>query len=1148
MKRWAFHNSALKKTLRIMRWSLFLLIATIFQAQAITGYAQKTKLTLDFENTSVATILSEIENISEFYFLCNRQLVDLDRKTSIQINQQTIEEILPEVFKGTDVKYIITGRQIVLTPEKYLFQAIEKLQTSSVSGKVTDSSGSPIPGVTVVVKRTSNGTVTDIDGNYSLDNVPDDATLLFSFVGMKTQEIQVSGQNTINVTMTDETIGIEEVVAIGYGVQKKKLITGATIQVTAEDLQKMNNLSPLGALQSQTPGVNITQSSGQPGEGFKVTIRGLGTVGNSSPLYVIDGVAGADINNLTPSDIESIDVLKDAASSAIYGARAANGVILVTTKRGQEGKVQITYDGYYGIQNPYKVPPVANASEYMAILDEVNYNEGLDPYNWSSLIPTLYQRIQKGWGTHWLNEIENTNAPIQNHAFNILGGNDISRFSIGFSYGDQKGIYGKPVEPNYTHYTTRINSDHVILKNEEIDVIKFGENFNYSYSEKNGIGIGNIYNNTIRDMLVATPLMPLYNDEGEYFSKNDLSSSGLDQVDPGLTNPVALMVYTKGYNLTKSYTMNMNAYIEIQPLRDLVLKSNFGYILSGSTYRNYIPEYDLSSTTLNTIDKVSQSASIGHRWTWENTLAFSLLRNKHSVNTLIGQSLEKWGMGENINGTNGNSLFKNFNYAWLDNTPNYISGVTQWGGNPWGEGSIASFFGRINYNFNETYLLSAVMRADGSSNFARGNRWGYFPSLSAGWIISNESFFENTERWIDFLKFRASWGQNGNADIANFQYLATIAFNDTNAYSFGNSKDSQSTGGYADILPNKDITWETSEQLNIGFDTRFFSSRLGLAFDWYKKTTKNWLVQAPTLASYGTGAPFINGGDVENKGFELAFDWNGKVGDFTYGVNLNASYNKNEVTRIANGEGIIHGPTGVLFHANPEIYRAEVGKPIGYFWGYKTAGVFQNQQEIDAAKVFLQDNPQPGDLIFVDTNNDGEITSDDKVEIGNPHPDFMVGFSFNIAYNGFDLSVVTNGAFGQQIAKSYRGVDDNKLHNYTTDIFERWHGEGTSNRLPRLCDGSNVNWEKFSDIYVEDAGYMKIKNVTLGYDFKKLFSTIPLEQTRIFITAQNLYTFTNYSGQDPEIGYGSGNSWASGIDVGFYPSPRTFLLGISLKF
>jgi len=1024
-------------------------------------------------------------------------------------------------------------------------------QQKTITGKVTDESGAPVPGTTIIVKGTTTGIVSDMDGNYSLSVPATAKTLVFSFVGMKSQEVLVGTQTTITVKMLSESIGLEEVVAIGYGVQKKKLNTGATIQVKGEDIQKMSSISVLSSLQSQTPGVSIVQSSGMPGEGYKVTVRGLGTIGNSNPLYVIDGIAGGDINTLNPSDIESVDVLKDAASAAIYGARAANGVILVTTKRGKSGKMQVTYDGFYGVQNPYKEPPLLDAKQYMSILNEINFNEGLAPYNWATMIPTLDAKIQSGeWnGTNWLSEIRNKNASTQNHSVNILGGNDISKFSLGFSYSDQQGIYGSPVSPDYKRYTARLNSEHILLKsNSGLDVIKFGENLTYGYSEKQGIGIGNIYGNDIHNMMVGTPLMPVYGADGTYFDKADKASTGLDQLSPDVANPIANMVYNRGSNLSKNYNLNTSAYIEIQPVKDLVLKSTFGYKMSASSYRQYTPMYELSTSSINPIDKVNQSMGSGYSWTWENTLAYAFRLNDHSFNALIGQSLEKWGMGENMNVTNGYSLFTDFEHAWLDNTKGLTAGTTTISGSPWGSGGLESFFGRLSYNYKETYMATVVMRADGSSNFARGNRWGYFPSVSAGWVITNESFMESTKSWMDFLKLRGSWGQNGNASIDNFQYLATVAFDLTAAYSFGNTKTSQSTGGYAEILPNENIKWETSETLDLGFDSRFLNSRLGLAFSWYDKKTIDWLVRAPVLGSYGTNAPYINGGDVDNKGIEIATNWNDHVGKVTYGVNFNVAHNKNEVTRIANGEGIIHGDANVLSQGTTEMYRAQVGFPIGYFWGYKTAGVFQNQAQIDGTKAFLQSKPQPGDLIFVDTNADGKIDTKDKVEIGDPHPDITIGFSFNLGYKGFDLNVASTGAFGQQIAKSYRSFADTKIQNYTTDIFGRWYGEGTSNKLPRLTSGSNSNWQEISDIYIENGDYVKIQNVTLGYDFKKLFTKMPFGQARLYVTAQNLYTFTNYSGQDPEVGYGGGQNWVSGVDLGFYPSPRTFLVGVNIKF
>jgi TonB-linked outer membrane protein, SusC/RagA family len=1140
-------NPLTQKILLIMRLTLFLMVLSVFSAFS-SSYAQKTKLNLKFQNSQVKDVLNEIENQSEFFFMYDNKQIDVERRVNLEVNSLNIDQTLQKLFEGTGISFKVVNRQILLYNDNG--SNTYSQQSTKVSGKVTDGSGGTLPGVSVVVKGTTNGTITGIDGTFVLGNVPVNATLQFSFVGMKSQDVAVGGKSTINVTMEEEAIGIDEVVAIGYGVQKKKLNTGSTIQVTGENLQKMSTVSALGALQSQSPGVSITQSSGMPGEGFKVTIRGLGTIHNSDPLYVIDGIAGGDINSLNPADIESVDVLKDAASSAIYGSRAANGVILVTTKQGRSGKMQVTYDGYYGFQNPYKEPSLLNAKQYMTILDEVNFNEGLAAYDWATMMPTLYKKVQSGWeGTNWLKEIRNKNAAIQNHAINMVGGSEASKFSLGFSYSDQTGIYGKPVEPENKHYTARLNSEHVIYKNSTgLDVIKFEENLNFGYSEKQGIGIGNIYWNDIHNMMVGVPLMPVYNDAGEYFAKADKASSGLDQLSPDIANPIASMVYNRGQNLSKNYNLNTNASLEIQPIKNLILKSTFGYKMSASSYRQYTPVYELSTSSINTIDKVNQSMSSGYSWTFENTLAYSKKVNDHAFSALIGQSLEKWGMGESMNVTNGYSLFDDFEHAWLDNTKGLTAGTTTISGNPWGQGGLESFFGRLSYDYKETYMATVVMRADGSSNFARGHRWGYFPSVSAGWVLSNESFMESSKSWIDFLKLRGSWGQNGNSNIENFQYLATVAFDLTGAYSFGNTKTTQSTGGYAEILPNKDVKWETSQTTDLGLDARFLKSRLGVAFDWYNKKTIDWLVKAPVLGSYGTNAPYINGGDVVNKGIELALNWNDKVGDFTYGANFNIAHNVNKVTRIDNGEGIIHGDANVLSQGTTEMYRAEVGKPIGYFWGYKTAGIFQNAEQIKNTKAFLQSDPQPGDVIFVDTNNDGKIDTNDKVEIGNPHPDYTIGFGLNFGYKGFDFNIAGTGAFGQQIAKSYRSFADTKVQNYATDIFGRWHGEGTSNKLPRLSSGSNTNWQEISDIYIENGDYVKIQNITLGYDFKKLFNKLPFGQARLYVTAQNVYTFTKYSGQDPEIGYGGGQSWVSGVDLGFYPSPRTILMGINLKF
>ncbi len=1029
------------------------------------------------------------------------------------------------------------------------FQLLAQQQT--VNGTVVDAiDNSEMIGVTIVEKGTSNGTITDLDGRFSLRLTSTNSVLVFSSIGYKTLEVAVGNQTTFNISMSEDTELLDELVVVGYGVQKKKLVTGATVQVGGDDITKLSTTSALGALQSQAPGVNITQSSGMPGEGFKVNIRGIGTVGNSAPLYVIDGVAGGDINTLNPSDIESIDVLKDAASAAIYGARAANGVILVTTKRAKAGNTQFTYDGWYGVQNVYRMPSLLNAKEYMAIINESRFNEGTPLIDFSKEIPNQYPLIMNGtWeGTNWLEEARNKNAMTQNHAIGLIGGTDFSKFSMGFSYSEQDGIIGKPVNPHFKRYTARINSDHVLLKVKDYDVITIGENLTYSFNTRSGIGIGNIYWNDVHNLLVGNPLMPVHNSEGGFYDQpskvaDDWSLAGF------IANPIAEMVYRRGQNLSKNHSLFANVYAEIQPIKNLRYRSSFGYKMNASSYRQYTPIYNLSTTITNVTDDVNQSQSLGYSYTFDNTLSYLMtIDDVHTLDGVIGQSIEKWGMGEGVGGANSNSLFPgSWDHAWLSNTQGITATETSVSGSPWGAGALASFFGRVNYDYKEKYMATLILRGDGSSNFARGKRWGYFPSVSAGWVMTNEPFMESTQSWMDFFKIRGSWGQNGNASISPFQYLATISFDKRNGYYFGDNKTDLVTGGYADILPNPDVTWETSEQLNLGFDARFLNSRLGVVFDWYNKTTKDWLVVAPILATYGTNAPFINGGDIENKGFEIGLDWKERVRDFNYGINVNFSHNKNKVIRIANAEGIIHGADNVLSQGTKEMYRAQVGFPIGYFWGYKTAGVFQNQEEVANAQAKLE-GAQPGDLIFVDTNGDGAITDEDKVMIGDPNPDFQANFSFNIGYKGFDLSLTAVGKFGHQIAKSYRSFADSPLQNYTTDIFKRWHGEGTSNRLPRLTSGSHTNWQTISDIYIENGDYMKLQNLTVGYDVKSLFTKMPFSQARIYFTAQNLITFTGYSGMDPEIGYGYDQGWVSGIDLGFYPSPRTYLIGINLKF
>lgn len=1155
-------NVHLRKIWMTMKLTMVLFFLAVSQMMASEAYSQTTKMTLQLKDATVKEVLNRIEEKSEFFFLYNSKLVDVDRKVSVDVNDQKISEILNDIFSKTDVVFTVVDRQIVLTnkADQTSLELLGSQQSGKkVAGKVTDSSGASLPGVSVIVKGTTTGIVTDINGNYSLPNVPENAVLQFSFVGMLTQEVSSKNKTTIDVALADASIGIEEIVAVGYGVQKKKLVTGATVQVKGEELTKLNTVSPMAALQSQSSGVNITKVSGEPGAGFKVNIRGIGTIGNSQPLYVVDGAPRGDINYLAPSDIESIDILKDAASSAIYGSRAANGVVLVTTKQGKAGKMSIAYDGYYGVQNMYKRLPLLDGKEYLMIMNEANMNSNLGPITpaqWNSyLAPGDYNRIQNGsWtGTNWLKQMENKNAPIQSHALNMNGGNEFSKYSIGFSYTSQEGILGAPVQSNYDRYSLRINSDHVILR-KSFDVIKIGENVSMSYNQNHGIATGNMWWNDVANAVKALPVLPMY---------------AADKTDPAYpyhyaipwntnySNPNAAMAL-RGSNLNKGLNLNVNAYIEIQPIKGLKYRSSFTMNPSASSYRGWTPKSALGPVAIATTTGTSQSMSFGMGgYIFENTLNYDFkVQEAHSINVLVGTTAERWGLGDNLSTSNSGNVFNDFDHAYISNAN--VPATATISGSPWGKGGLLSYFGRINYDYKEKYMLSLIMRADGSSNFASGHRWGKFPSVSGGWVVSNESFMENTKSFIDFLKIRGSWGQNGNQSIPGFQYLSLISYSDGNNpanYYFGTSKTALTQGAYPSNIPTPDLKWETSEQLDLGVDARFAKSKLNVAFDYYIKTTKDWLVAAPVLASWGViNAPYINGGEIQNKGVELSLGWKDNIGEFKYSVSGNVSYNKNEVTRIDNSQGIINATNVKLWGNGTYVARAQVGYPLGYFYGYNTAGIFQNDAEVANYKnkdgKVIMPTAQPGDVKFVDRNGDGIIDDNDKTNLGSGNPSTIYSLNLSFEYKGFDLGVATYGVGGNKIARMFHDAGGPQ-DNYTTEILGRWHGEGTSNKIPRVLNGASINQQYTSDLQIENGAYFKISNVTLGYDFKKILKTIPLSQLRFYCSVQNLYTFTKYSGMDPEIGTSTDDSnagWVHGIDLGFYPNPRTILFGASIKF
>ncbi|MFV0537254.1 MAG: SusC/RagA family TonB-linked outer membrane protein [Dysgonomonas sp.] len=1043
-------------------------------------------------------------------------------------------------------------RRICLVLVVSLFSAVGLFAQSSlqISGTVKDVSGEPLIGTSVVEKGTTNGIMTDVDGNFTL-TVKQDAVIEISFIGFKTQTINVGQTRVFNIVLEDESNVLNEVIAIGYGVQKKKLNTGATMQVKGDEVAKLNTLSPLQALQGQAPGVQISSTSGQPGSDMKVVVRGLGTVGNSGPLYIIDGVEG-DIGLLNASDIQSIDVLKDAASAAIYGAQAANGVILVTTKQGTQGRGQVSFDGYWGVQNVARKAKMLNAHQYKTIMDEQSLNSG------GSLID--FGSMEGLADTNWIDQMFKDNAQVQNYALNINGGSDASVYSLSMNYTSQEGIVGGKDVSYYERYGFRINTEHKLYRN----VLKVGQHLNFNYIKNNGINVGNQYNNTLRGAFTTSPLSPVYSDNNLYGSPyNDTSNSAWYNGD---SNPYGSMM-TNSNNANDAQRLMADVYAELEPVKNLKFRSVFGINYYASEYRSYTPIYRFSAYTYNEDHTTtSQSMGKGHTLTWTNTMGYDFkVADDHSFNTLVGMESVRY-QGTYLSGSNWNLLsqFNDFSHAYLDNTTGQarlddegnVVETRNVGGGPEYVTRRASYFGRIGYDYREKYMFNATLRIDGSSKFAKGHRWGYFPSFSAGWVVTNEEFLQDilSGGVLDFLKLRVSWGQVGNQDIANNQYSAPIntstgySSSDPAAYyNFGTNK-VNTPGAYPSRLANENVKWETSEQFNVGLDAYFLKNRLGLNADFYVKTTKDWLVEAPILATVGTGAPIINGGDVKNTGVELALSWKDNIGQVNYSVGVNGAYNKNRVGNIPTEDHIIHGLTAMLYDNSDEFYRAENGHAIGYFWGYKTAGIFQSEEDIAAWKAagkgILQANVQPGDVKYVDLDNNGKIDANDKTDLGNGMPDFTYGFNIGFSYKAFDFSLNANGVLGNKIVQSYRN-HTNKQANYTTAILDRWTGEGTSNRMPRVTE-TNVNWQ-FSDLYLQDGDFLRINNITLGYDFAKLMRIKYISQCRLYASVQNAFTFTKYDGMDPEIGYGT-QGWVSGVDVGYYPRPRTFLFGVNLKF
>ena len=1016
----------------------------------------------------------------------------------------------------------------------------------------------PLPGVNVVVKGTSIGTITDLDGQFSFA-VPAKSMLSITYIGYKPLEVAADGSKLMNITLQEDTETLDEVVVVGYGVQKKSVVTAAISRVTAEDL---NNTTPSrieDALKGKVSGVQITQSSGQPGADSKVRIRGVGTVNNSEPLYIVDGMpVDGGINYLNPTDIQSVEILKDAASAAIYGARAANGVILVTTKSGVSGKTNITYDFTYGLQNPWKKRSVLNATEYMTLMNEVAVNDGNAP----KYLPE--QIASAGKGTDWQDETFNYDAPVQSHQVSVNGGSDKIVYFLSLGYFDQEGIvggnYGKS---NYNRWSLRTNSTYNVFETKDrsfLNKMRVGVNISYARAKSSGIETNSEYGSILGSALAFDPTVPVYatnpesvlasyphavkDKDGKVYT---IPAGGFQEI----ANPVGML------NAPTSSTLNEDKFVasfwgELDLYEGLKFKSSYGADLAFWGNDGYTFPYFLATQGKNiTQSSVFSNMHRGFTWQVENTLTYTkTFDDKHNLTVLLGQSAKEYTLrelyGDDYDLLETNPDKANINSAIADRDEERVAGGT--GG--FSNQTLASYFGRIDYNFDERYMIQATVRRDGSSNFGPNHKWAVFPSVSLGWNVTNEAFMDSRPDWFSNLKLRASWGKNGNERIGQFRY--TSLMDGGQNYYFGSGDNAKMQyGSSPSKIANPNVKWEESEQLDLGFESRFFNNSLTFGFDYFKKKTNGMLMDQPIPAYVGKGAPIANAGDMQNWGLEFESTYKLKINDFSFNVGANASYLNNKLIKLGNasGEAIYAdaGASGVGSYV-----KGRNGEVYPYFYGYKTGGILQNQQQADEYNSKYGEKAQPGDVIFLDiageksNTPDGKITDADKTKIGKGMPDWTFGLSLGADWKGFDLNLFFQGTAGNDVFDfSQRG--DIQAMNRPSWMLDRWIGEGTSNKIPRMTAvNPNRNWRS-SDLYIKDGSYVRLKTIQLGYSLPtSLLEKASLQRLRLFVTAENLFTFTSYDGFDPEIA--AGDYFNIGVDKGIYPQSRTISVGANLTF
>jgi TonB-linked SusC/RagA family outer membrane protein len=995
-------------------------------------------------------------------------------------------------------------------------------QNQNITGTVSDDKGEGLPGVGVVVKGTTIGTTTDVDGKFTLGIPTDAKTLVLSSVGMKSMEVEIGGKTSFAIRMLSDERALDEVVVVGYGTTKKSDITGAVASVKAEAITKIATSNPLQAIQGRVPGVNIVSQSGEPGSGVRVRIRGVGTINNSDPLYVVDGFQTSDISFLAPGDIASMEILKDASATAIYGSRGANGVILITTQRGKSGEPKISFSTYAGVQKAWNKVDVLNASQYATLRLESYTNDG-------TVLPTnetLYQTLngfKQGTdkGTNWQDEVMQTGV-VQNYSLNVMGGNDKHRYSVTGTYFGQDGIVkNSPLKK----FFLRFNNDFYLTK-----WLDGGLSAAYANTDKTQY-TGSQYGGILTSALTTSPLAKAWDPATNFYGTRPVPEGGA-------YNPLRIVDETKN-NKAYETLVNSNFFLDAKIIPGLNFRTQFGVNWKTTHAKRYLPQYYLANDDQRQHSSLREGRGEQLGWVWTNYLTYNKTLGRHSFTAMAGFELQRTTYSDMFLTVLDVPNDKSQWYLSATKGTDYLVEATQ------SDESLQSYFGRINYNFDERFLLTATLRRDGSSRFLPANRWGVFPSFAAGYNLAEESFIKSIPA-ISQLKLRAGWGQVGNQNsAANYGYATTVTGN--NMYVFG---DNAVQGFAPSTASNPNLKWETTTSSNFGVDAGFFNNRLTLTADYFIKDTKNMIVRVPIPVFAGVGPPYVNAGSMSNKGIELALNYKSQIKGFTYDVGFNVSKITNKVVDLGGGEPIAGGDINGLGQTT----RTEVGREIAVYYGLKTDGIFRTQADLDAYTregVAIQPNAKPGDVKFVDLNNDGIIDNNDRTYLGSATPNLSYGFNANFGYKGFDLSFFLQGVTGVQLVNGlgHWMNNANGMFNSVASRMDRWTPENTQTDQPRMTQLNPNNNDQFSDRFVSSGDYLRFRNLTLGYTLPKgLLDKIHISSLRVYVAADNLFTFTKYKGMDPEIGEFNNNPLNFGVDLGAYPQPRVGRIGLNINF